>query len=67
MAASTIGVTVKAYLAMGVTSVVYIATLELIFPVGRFKVICDSTPDPNIKYPKTAINAYPMVHKTTTH
>ncbi|KAF2299454.1 hypothetical protein GH714_031995 [Hevea brasiliensis] len=37
--------------------VVYIATLELNFLIGRFKVTCDSTSDPNIEYPITAIDA----------
>lgn len=39
--ASIMGVTIRAYLAMGLTNVVYIATFELSFAVGRFKVICD--------------------------
>ena len=55
--AFTIGTTINAYLDMGLTRVVYMATLELSFSIGRFKVICDCTSEPNIKYPKTAIAA----------
>ena len=61
LTASIIGVTINAYLAMGFTKVVYMAIFELSFSVGRSKVICDCTLDPNIKYPKTAIDAYPTV------
>lgn len=53
----TIGVTINAYFDMGLTRVVYIAILELSFVVGRFKDTCDSTADPNIEYPITAIDA----------
>ncbi|KAF2299471.1 hypothetical protein GH714_032061 [Hevea brasiliensis] len=57
LVAFTIGVTINAYFDMGLTRVVYIATLELNFLIGRFKVTCDSTSDPNIEYPITAIDA----------
>ena len=39
--AFTIGVTINAYLEMGLTRVVYMAIFELSFSIGRFKVICD--------------------------
>lgn len=45
----TIGVTISAYLAIGVTKVVNMATFELMLLVGRFKVISDSTFDPNMR------------------
>jgi hypothetical protein len=41
LVAFTIGMIIRAYFVMGLTSVVYIVSLELSFSVGRFKVICD--------------------------
>ncbi|KAJ0948664.1 hypothetical protein HanRHA438_Chr01g0029781 [Helianthus annuus] len=45
----TIGTTRSAYLTIGLMSVVNIAACELALLVGRFKVICDSAFEPNIR------------------
>lgn len=48
------GVMSNAYLVSGVMIVVYIAIFELIFSVGRLKVICEFTFCPYIMYPVIA-------------
>lgn len=55
--AMMVGERFNAYLVIGLIKVVYIATYELNLPPGRFKVTCDFTSSPNIKYPKTATAA----------
>ena len=57
----TMGATISEYLDTGFIGVVYMATFELSFSVGRLKVICQSTSEPNIKYPKIPIAALVMV------
>ena len=54
--ASTVGVTISAYLAIGVIKVAYMTIFELILSLGRFKVIWDRTSEPNIRQPEIAIS-----------
>nr|GMD01106.1 hypothetical protein Iba_chr05fCG4270 [Ipomoea batatas] len=55
--AFTSGFTINAYLAIGLMSVVRMATLELSLWVGRFRVTWDRTFGPNMRYPRMAIDA----------
>lgn len=52
-----VGVSIQAYLAIGMTKVVYIASLGLSLPAGRSRVIWDCTSCPNFRYPNTVAAA----------